>query len=117
MLRKLPCDRFSQPPQLAPLMSKSRSSESESDSARPLPVPLVKQSALRDSACYYDPRKDKRRKEALKYAEQTTKALEAIIAILYNGTEVDLDDLKAKVKSFASPEAVMEELLNDGYFE
>ncbi|KAL3439832.1 hypothetical protein BJX65DRAFT_317343 [Aspergillus insuetus] len=73
--------------------------------------------AERDSACYYDPRKDKRRKEALKYAEQTTKALEAIIAILYNGTEVDLDDLKAKVKSFASPEAVMEELLNDGYFE
>jgi hypothetical protein len=44
-------------------------------------------------------------------------SLAAIIAILYNGTEVDLDDLKAKVKSFASPEAVMEELLNDGYFE
>jgi hypothetical protein len=30
---------------------------------------------------------------------------------IYNGTEVDLDALKAKVKSFASPEAVMEELL------
>jgi translation elongation factor EF-1beta len=42
---------------------------------------------------------------------QTNKALNAIIGILYNGTEVDLDELKAKVKSFASPEAVMEELL------
>jgi translation elongation factor EF-1beta len=41
--------------------------------------------------------------------------LKAIIAILYNGTEVDLDELKAKVKSFASPEAVMEELLEHVY--
>ncbi|KAL2782482.1 hypothetical protein BJX66DRAFT_331162 [Aspergillus keveii] len=54
---------------------------------------------------------DRRRKEALKHAEQSKKALEAIIAILYNGTEVDLHELKTQVKSFASPEAVMEELL------
>ncbi|KAL2782458.1 hypothetical protein BJX66DRAFT_331171 [Aspergillus keveii] len=64
----------------------------------------------RDSACYYDPRKDRRRKEALKHAEQSKKALEAVIAILYNGTEVDLHELKTEVKSFASPEAAMEEL-------
>jgi hypothetical protein len=46
----------------------------------------------------------------LKHAEQSKKALEAIIAILYNGTEVDLHELKTEVKSFASPEAAMEEL-------
>jgi translation elongation factor EF-1beta len=34
------------------------------------------------------------------------KALMAIIAILYNGTEVDLDELEAKVKSFAKPNKV-----------
>jgi translation elongation factor EF-1beta len=37
--------------------------------------------------------------------------MKAIISILYNGIEVDLDELKAKIKSFASPEVVMEELL------
>jgi hypothetical protein len=39
----------------------------------------------------------------LKHAEKKNKALMAIIAILYNGTEVDLDGLEAKVKSFAKP--------------
>jgi hypothetical protein len=64
---------------------------------------------VQKEALPYDPRKDKRRKEALKYAVQTNKALKAIIGILYNATEVDLDEVKAKVKSFASPEAVMED--------
>ncbi|KAL3486154.1 hypothetical protein BJX62DRAFT_228933 [Aspergillus germanicus] len=65
----------------------------------------------RDSTCYFDPRKDKRGKEALKHAQQTNKALTAIITILYRGIEADLDELKARVKSFTSPEAFMEELL------
>ncbi|KAL2782337.1 hypothetical protein BJX66DRAFT_351536 [Aspergillus keveii] len=64
--------------------------------------------AERDSACHYDPRKDKRRKEALKHAQKTNKALEAIITILHEGNSMDLDKLKAKVKSFASPKAAME---------
>ncbi|KAL4993575.1 hypothetical protein BDV10DRAFT_189850 [Aspergillus recurvatus] len=102
----------------------SKNQPSESESARQSPVPLVRQSALRaldhlramavqkrDSACYYDPGKDKRRKKALKHAQQTNKALKVIITILYNGTEIDLDELKAWVKSFASAEAVMEKLL------
>jgi hypothetical protein len=34
-----------------------------------------------------------------------------MIASLYNGTEADINELKAQVKSFASPESVIEELL------
>jgi hypothetical protein len=59
-------------------------------------------------------KKDKRREEALKYAQQINMVRKTIIAILYNGTEVDLDDLKAKIKSYASPQAAMEELLEHG---
>ncbi|OJI99571.1 hypothetical protein ASPVEDRAFT_38981 [Aspergillus versicolor CBS 583.65] len=66
-----------------------------------------------DFICCYDPRKDKRRKEALKDAQQTKEALRTIINIIYQGTDSDLDNLKAKLKTFASPEAVMEELLNN----
>ncbi|KAL4781046.1 hypothetical protein BJX76DRAFT_363902 [Aspergillus varians] len=68
-----------------------------------------------DSVCHYNPRKDKRRKEALKDAQKTKETLKNIIGILYQGTDRDVDKLKAKVKSCASPEAAMEGLLNNVY--
>ncbi|KAL2859766.1 Zn(II)2Cys6 transcription factor domain-containing protein [Aspergillus lucknowensis] len=70
--------------------------------------------ASTESICRYDPSKDKRRKEALKNAQRTDEILKAIINILYQGSDDDLQNLKAMVKSFASPEASLEELLKKG---
>ncbi|KAL4860535.1 hypothetical protein BDV12DRAFT_191646 [Aspergillus spectabilis] len=71
--------------------------------------------ARTESVCHYNPSKDKRRKEPLKNAHQTKEALKAIIDILYHGTEGGLNKLKARVKSFASPEASIEALLNNSF--
>jgi hypothetical protein len=43
-------------------------------------------------------------------------ALKAVIRTLHQGTDEDVDQLKARIRLFASPNSVVEGLLNDELF-